>query len=141
MNDDHMKSRQRREVGSTWVSGGAGKHRGGLGAVYEIELLEEQADAFLFGERGRFAPAGVVGGEAGALNRFAYETDDGEGTPPMASKMVGIKLRKGQAVRLETPGGGGYGAKAERGNGAVERDVRLGYVSREAAQNDYGYSS
>ena len=122
-------------------SGGAGKHRGGLGAVYEIELLEEQADAFLFGERGRFAPAGVVGGEAGTLNRFAFETEDGEGTPPMASKMVGIKLRKGQAVRLETPGGGGYGAKSEREMGAVERDVRLGYVSPSAAHNDYGYSS
>ena len=32
-------------------------HRGGLGAVYEIELLEESATAFLFGERGKFALA------------------------------------------------------------------------------------
>ncbi|MGD9920853.1 MAG: hydantoinase B/oxoprolinase family protein, partial [Pseudorhodoplanes sp.] len=43
-------------------SGGPGRHRGGLGAVYEIELLEEQADVFLFGERGRFSPPGVLGG-------------------------------------------------------------------------------
>jgi N-methylhydantoinase B len=39
-------------------SAGAGAHRGGLGAVYEIELLEENAEAFLFGERGRFPPQG-----------------------------------------------------------------------------------
>ncbi|HEY5210995.1 MAG TPA: hydantoinase B/oxoprolinase family protein, partial [Stellaceae bacterium] len=43
-------------------SGGPGRHRGGLGAIYEIELLEEQADVFLFGERGRFPPRGVAGG-------------------------------------------------------------------------------
>src|SRR5690606_21576621 len=36
-------------------SGGPGRQRGGLGAVYEIELLEERAEAFLFGERARFA--------------------------------------------------------------------------------------
>ena len=42
-------------------SAGAGMHRGGLGAVYEIELLEENARAFLFGERGRFARKGSQG--------------------------------------------------------------------------------
>jgi N-methylhydantoinase B len=119
-------------------SGGAGRHRGGLGAVYEIELLEQQANAFLFGERGRFAPPGVLGGGEGALNRFRYEQDDGEHAPPLASKMVGINLARGQAVRLETPGGGGYGRPMERDPGAVAEDVRLGYVSVEAARRDYG---
>ena len=46
-------------------SGGKGKFRGGLGAVYEIELLEESATAFLFGERGKYAPQGVVGRRRG----------------------------------------------------------------------------
>ena len=58
-------------------SGGAGHSRGGLGAIYEIELLEEQADVFLFGERGRFAPPGVLGGADGALNRFTAVRADG----------------------------------------------------------------
>ena len=40
-------------------SAGAGMHRGGMGATYEIEVLEESATAFLFGERGRFAPKGA----------------------------------------------------------------------------------
>jgi len=95
-------------------SGGPGRHRGGLGAIYELELLEEQADVFLFGERGRFAPPGVAGGKPGAFNRFYYPAGDELKSPPMASKMVGISLRRGQRLRLETPGGGGYGDLRER---------------------------
>jgi N-methylhydantoinase B len=119
-------------------SAGAGRHRGGLGAVYEIELLEERAEGFLFGERGRFAPKGVAGGGEAALNRFHYEQESGWLAPPLASKIVGIKLTRGQRVRLETPGGGGYGVASERDPVAVARDVRLGYVSAYTADADYG---
>ena len=119
-------------------SAGAGRHRGGLGAVYEIELLEENAEAFLFGERGRFAPAGVTGGGNGALNHFEYQQDDGWHEPPLTSKMLGIKLKRGQSVRLETPGGGGYGPASERDPAAVARDVALGYITEEAATAAYG---
>ena len=119
-------------------SGGPGRHRGGLGARYGISLLEESAEAFLFGERGRFAPPGVVGGQAGARNVFRYPRDGGEAEPPFASKMVGIKLARGQRLSLETPGGGGYGAPFERDPQAVAEDVRLGYVGAEAAARDYG---
>ena len=118
-------------------SGGPGRNRGGLGAVYEIALLEKHAGAFLFGERGRFAPPGVVGGKPGAMNRFTYETATGDAHPPMASKMVGISLDRGQAVRLETPGGGGYGDPHDRDPKAVARDVRLGFVSTEQARDAY----
>jgi len=118
-------------------SGGPGRHRGGLGAIYEIELLEENADVFLFGERGRFSPPGVVGGGEGARNVFTYQQDDGPHTPPMVSKMVGIKIKKGQRLRLETPGGGGYGGARLRDPAAVARDVKMGYVSAKAALQDY----
>jgi N-methylhydantoinase B len=119
-------------------SAGAGQNRGGLGAVYEIELLEENARAFLFGERGRFAPKGVAGGGEAAMNRFEYEQDDGVHSPPLASKMVGISLKKGQAVRLATPGGGGYGPAQARDAKAIARDVALGYLSAEQATALYG---
>jgi N-methylhydantoinase B len=120
-------------------SGGAGRSRGGLGAIYEIELLEESADVFLFGERGRFAPPGVLGGAAGALNRFSVVRNDGsEENPPMASKWVGVRLARGERVRLETPGGGGYGPSAERAASAIAADVENGYVTREAASTSYG---
>jgi len=119
-------------------SAGAGRHRGGLGAVYEIELLEARAEAFLFGERGRFAPQGVAGGAPAACNRFSYETGEGWAEPPLVSKMVGIPLTRGQRLRLETPGGGGYGPAAERDPARVARDVRLGYLSAGAADAAYG---
>ena len=115
-------------------SGGLGKHRGGLGAIYEIELLEENATAFLFGERGKFAPAGVVGGGAGAMNRFYYDSDEEDAknkkkSPVLVSKMTGIKLVKGQRVRLETPGGGGYGDPQKRLQKFIDNDIDQGYVS------------
>ncbi|EEB82496.1 hydantoinase B/oxoprolinase family protein [Roseobacter sp. GAI101] len=119
-------------------SAGAGMHRGGMGATYEIEVLEEAATAFLFGERGRFAPKGAAGGGDAAMNVFAYEQDDGWQNPPMASKMVGIKLKRGQSVRLDTPGGGGYGAAADRAASDVARDVAGGLLTPDYATLTYG---
>jgi N-methylhydantoinase B len=119
-------------------SAGAGMHRGGMGATYEIEVLEDSATAFLFGERGRFAPKGAAGGGEAAMNVFAYEQDDGWHNPPMASKMVGIKLKRGQSVRLDTPGGGGYGDPARRAPADVARDVAGGLLSPDYATETYG---
>lgn len=119
-------------------SAGAGAHRGGLGAVYEIELLEEKGEAFLFGERSLFPPQGVTGGRPGATNEFRYEQSDGWHSPPLASKMLGIKLRKGQAVRLETPGGGGYGPPNQRPAEDVAQDVTQGYLTPDRATAAYG---
>lgn len=113
-------------------SGGAGTHRGGLGAVYEIEVLDERgAEVALLGERGRHAPFGVAGGESGALNRFVYDTDDGPRTPPMTSKITGVKLKRGQRLRLETPGGGGWGDPARRDSVADARDRANGFAGGE----------
>ena len=127
----------------TWAlrpdSAGAGAHRGGLGAIYEIEVLEENgAEAFLFGERGSFAPKGIAGGGDAALNVFQYEQDDGWHSPPLTSKMRGINLKPGQAVRLQTPGGGGYGKADKRSHAAVARDVARGLVSDVEADAVYG---
>lgn len=118
-------------------SGGAGRHRGGLGAVYEIELLEEEADLFLFGERGKYAPAGVLGGQAALRNRFVYPKDGKPTEPAMVSKLHDAKLKKGDRIRLETPGGGGYGPPVERRQEAITEDLRLGYVTEEGVTRDY----
>ena len=116
-------------------SGGEGENRGGLGAIYEIELLEEEATGFLFGERGKFAPQGVVGGGKGAQNIFSYDSDEpdaenGKKYPPLISKITGIPLKKGQRVRLETPGGGGYGDVKKRSKARVDYDLKQGYVTQ-----------
>ncbi|PXW26363.1 hydantoinase B/oxoprolinase family protein [Paraburkholderia caballeronis] len=110
-------------------SGGDGEHRGGLGAIYEIELLENEAEAFIFGERGRSAPKGIAGGSESVPNVFRYQNGGEWRTPPMASKMRGIQLKRGERVRLETPGGGGYGAPSARAAAARERDLAMGYVT------------
>ena len=119
-------------------SAGPGRHRGGVGAVYEIELLADECLVSILGDRGRFAPFGVDGGGEGVLNRFTYELDDGPHQPPMISKIANVPLKKGRRIRLETPGGGGFGDVAERSAEAVARDLALGYVTEEGAARDYG---
>ena len=118
-------------------SAGAGAHRGGVGAIYEIEVLTD-AEVALLGERGKVAPFGVGGGEPAALNIFRWQSDAGEQTPPMVSKATDIKIRAGQSVRLETPGGGGWGDPHTRERDLIARDVRLGLVSKAAALARYG---
>ena len=81
---------------------------------------------------------GANGGGSAVLNRFVYETDAGEATPPLVSKVTDVKIKRGQKVRLETPGGGGFGDPRTRDPERIARDVRLGYVTREAAERDYG---
>ncbi|MBX6329940.1 MAG: hydantoinase B/oxoprolinase family protein [Pseudolabrys sp.] len=120
-------------------SAGPGRHRGGLGAIYEIEALGDGlTDVYLLGERGKFPPFGVNGGGPAALNRFYFDTDEGERTPQFVSKVTDVRIRRGQRVRLETPGGGGFGDPFTREPERVARDVRLGFVSCEAARRDYG---
>lgn len=119
-------------------SAGAGFNRGGFGATYALEILApEGAELALLGERGRFAPFGVAGGAPGALNAFHWRDAHGEHSPPMASKITGVKLRQGETIRLDTPGGGGYGDPLDRPPARVARDVAQGLLSPEAALRDY----
>ena len=113
-------------------SGGDGQHRGGLGAIYEIELLEDSAEAFIFGERGKSAPKGIHGGQPALPNVFEYCQNGEWKTPPMVSKMLGIHLKKGDRVRLQTPGGGGWGSSAERSVQDRAKDGALGYTKEQA---------
>ncbi|MBR0671643.1 hydantoinase B/oxoprolinase family protein [Neoroseomonas soli] len=121
-------------------SAGAGEHRGGLGAIYEIEVLTD-ADVFLLGERGKVPPFGVLGGEPAATNRFTWDTAEGKASPPLVSKVTDVKIRAGRRVRLETPGGGGWGPPAQRDPEKVRRDLRLGFITPAAARRDYGVES
>lgn len=119
-------------------SGGPGRNRGGLGATYEIELLDERAEAFAFGDRGRFAPQGVAGGSPAARNEVTFQTARGAVVPPLVSKITGVELRRGDRVRIASPGGGGYGDPGRRDPAALARDLRLGYVTAEHVGDDYG---
>jgi N-methylhydantoinase B len=82
-------------------SGGAGLHRGGDGVVRETEALRDMTFS-LIAERRRHAPRGARGGEPGARGRDLL---DGA---PLPGKVTG-RLSHGQRLRIETPGGGGFG--------------------------------
>jgi N-methylhydantoinase B len=82
-------------------SGGAGAHRGGDGVVRELRVLEDCRLSVLAERRGR-APRGARGGADGARGRTLV---NGEELPAKVTR----QLRAGDLVRIETPGGGGYG--------------------------------
>ena len=82
-------------------SGGEGRHRGGDGVVRELQALTEMSYS-LIAERRRHAPAGADGGRPGAPGRDLL--DGG----PLEGKATGT-LAAGERIRIETPGGGGFG--------------------------------
>jgi N-methylhydantoinase B len=83
-------------------SGGAGARRGGDGVVRELRVLEDCRVSVL-AERRRHPPRGAAGGTDGAAGRTLV---NGEEQPPKLT----LALRAGDVVRIETPGGGGFGA-------------------------------
>lgn len=114
------------EYGFIPGSGGDGQHRGGLGLAREWRLDADWGTVSGNFERFRHGPYGLAGGEAGARGRFVHVSD---GTArELPSKVSNIALARGDRIRLETSGGGGWGAPKERAPEARERDRRLGYT-------------
>jgi len=95
-------------------TGGAGSFRGGDGLIREIELLQP-ATVSLLSERRRFQPYGLQGGEAGAPGRnvlIPHPAGEDTSEQPAERELAGkatFSARAGDVIRLETPGGGGYG--------------------------------
>jgi N-methylhydantoinase B len=121
-------------------SGGAGRHRGGFGLDYEVELLRGEARASFVMDHGRFGPQGAMGGEDGGVNRVEVIRGGEVMVPEHLSKAQDIPLGPGDRVRVRTPGGGGYGPPGERDRAAVAEDVRLGYYTAEEAAVRFGKS-
>lgn len=107
-------------------SGGQGKHRGGLGLEYEVELRRGSARASFVMDHGRFGPQGALGGGDGAVNEVEVIRAGQTYTPKHLSKEQDIALEPGDRVCVRTPGGGGYGHPADRDPNLAEIDRRLG---------------
>ncbi|MBL4916524.1 hydantoinase B/oxoprolinase family protein [Szabonella alba] len=114
-------------------SGGAGRHRGGFGLDYEIELLRGHARASFVMDHGRTGPQGALGGQDGAVNRVEVTRGHETFTPEHLSKAQDIALAPGDRVRVRTPGGGGYGDPKDRNPALVAEDIRLGRYRPEQA--------
>lgn len=104
-------------------SGGQGRYRGGLGLRRDIRMLESDISLNLLGDRSKFPPAGVHGGQAGAGGRYVLNPD----TPNekiLLNKLSNYAMKRGDVVSIQTPGGGGYGDPAKRDPSATARDQR-----------------
>jgi N-methylhydantoinase B len=119
-------------------SGGAGRFRGGLGCEQVVQArhtirFSSQMD------RVKCKPWGLQGGLSGlgngvAIARFGQDKEQRFHN----GKALNQVLNAGDAYILRSGGGGGFGSPLERDLGALERDVRGGYVTRAAAERDYG---
>lgn len=118
-------------------SGGAGKNRGGLGIVREIEILEDNVLYTGLGDRHRFHPWGLAGGSSGEVGSFWHIKPSGEPVH-LSNKTTGYRLMTGDVVRVVTPGGGGYGNAYERDCLLVLKDVIEEKVSVQNANTEYG---
>jgi N-methylhydantoinase B len=117
-------------------SAGAGTFRGGLGfrKMYRI-LAPCKLGTNL--DRTRCPPWGVQGGKDAKPGRFTV-LKAATGQELIADKENDYQLEPGDIVRVETGGGGGYGPPSARAIDLIQRDIDAGYVSRQAAERDYG---
>lgn len=118
-------------------SGGAGRHRGGCGIVREYEILAEDAMLAVRIDSVRNPPWGIEGGMSGGTGRAVVNpgTDRERTLAPLSDRNV---LVRGDILRMETGGGGGYGHPHDRPAEAVLADVLGGYVGIDAARSLYG---
>jgi N-methylhydantoinase B len=118
------------------ADGGAGRYRGGRGIIREYRITADEA--FVTGTFGRFKfpPWGLGGGQDGSPNYL--EVVHADGTSRVLGKTARYRLRRGEAVRLVTGTGGGYGDPRARPEAEVLRDVRNGYITHGMAERDYG---
>ena len=116
-------------------SGGAGQFRGGLSMRRRYELLQD-ATVIRRYDRARVPAQGLETGRPGRPSRFVIRAGgpDEQETPASGR----YELKAGEFFLLECAGGGGFGDPAKRDPDALESDLAEGYVSREAAEKDYG---
>jgi N-methylhydantoinase B len=115
-------------------SGGAGRHRGGLGVELHFRVTED-CEAISMLERSKHPAKGLLGGLEGRAPSADIVSPDGVTTP--IGKVTGIALSAGSRFHWHTGGGAGYGPPGEREPADVRRDIDLGYVSEQAARADY----
>jgi len=127
-----------RRFGMHEGSGGAGRHRGGFGVHYEVEILRGDARASFVMDHGRFGPPGAQGGKEGGRNVVRIHRGADVIIPEHLSKDQDIPLKPGDRVEVLTPGGGGYGNPFERDAALVARDVARGYYTPAQARTLFG---
>jgi N-methylhydantoinase B len=118
-------------------SGGAGKHRGGLGLRKCIKYLEGSGSFTNRSDATKFGAAGALGGLDGRPARHALLRADGR-LEKLPSKATNLVISAGDTMILETAGGGGCGSPLNRDPKHVLHDLTNGKITEEAARAVYG---
>jgi N-methylhydantoinase B len=119
-------------------SGGAGENRGGLGIERDIEVLQDNILYTGLGDRHKFHPWGLEGGLEGGTGFFGRISKEDGSITRMGHKTSSLPLKKGDIIRVITPGAGGYGDPKKRSTAKVLDDVIQNKVSIEKALELYG---
>ena len=121
-------------------SGGAGKLRGGSGTHWEVEPLHDPMTVVMFGEGRRYPAQGALGAASKLcepkVGRALYHKKDGTVEEIKTNRIV--EIEPGERFANQNPGGGGVGDPSERDRDKVLEDVRNGFVSVQAAWEEYG---
>lgn len=118
-------------------TGGPGRWRGGCGLVREVEVLADEAMVSIRIDSVDNPPWGVAGGMAAGSGRCIVNAGrpDERVLKPLSDGNI---VRRGDRIRIETGGGGGFGHPYDREAERVLEDVACGFVSRASAERDYG---
>ena len=120
-------------------SGGDGEFRGGCGMRRDVRILSDNASLSVLADHAVIPPFGVSSGHSGAANRFVVIRDGETIQPsPVPGKVGDFPLLKGDIVRMESSGGGGYGDPLKREPARVKDDAFLGYIDPGKARRTYG---
>jgi 5-oxoprolinase (ATP-hydrolysing)/N-methylhydantoinase B len=127
-------------------SGGPGRRRGGLAVRRRLEVLAPEITLSALLDRVVVPAWGLQGGKPGRCASIlvrragdaAFRTFSEAFGTASPSKFANVALRAGDEIQLQSAGGGGYGDPRERDAALVERDIRSGYVTVEAASGAYG---
>ncbi len=117
-------------------SGGAGKHRGGLGIDMRVRNLVEGRWNFEHTRREQCPPWGIWGGKAGTYGDFLLRLPGENDFRSMAASHYPVPVQSEVIVR--TGGGGGWGDPLERDAAVVRADVIEELITRRAAEEEYG---
>jgi len=105
-----------------------GRFRGGLGLVRRFRLDAPRGNFTANLDRFVHPPYGLEGGEPGAVGKLTCRRSNGE-IESLPSKVTRFTLNSGDIIRLQTAGGGGFGAVNERSPQAIASDLEDGYVT------------
>ena len=123
------------EYGVLIDSEGAGEYRGGLGMVRQYRFLEDETVVQIRSDRMKSPPYGINGGESSQKARITIHAEGKD--QDMPSKFL-TTLNKGDVMRVEWPGAGGWGDPLKRDPNRVLEDVIERKVSVQRARNKYG---